>query len=450
MAENFFTGLTGAIQQNARQRNNDDYIELMRQKQLQREMSGALADKRAAAADLRADEDMVMKREAAIRTQKDFDFRMGEAERKRAEDASFKQGSADIYKRHFGQTPERDANGQEIKDEAGNVRMRTPSPTDPVVLGNYLSEFTGHLANSGRMDPGALKQLTEMRSTMEKDGTARALQQWMAGDVGPANALAQRFGYEPKSMRMVVEQDPNTKLYTPYLYATSKDGKQVKQELATFQMAMGLPVSDPSAGRNEREIAGARMRTDALRAQAAVDAANRPRGGGGGGGRGGDDGDDDSPLTGKALRKELTAFDGMLGRDKPEFTSSTVGSITGPDMKERKVDDFKTDRVRELGIRALESGNARSAPEALAVGKQRYEAIEKEVLSGVWFVPAGKKNDSMGWRVAISPERPAGAVPYNSDRVDPTLRIAGRNAAVTQRFKEISAREQKPQTAIKR
>jgi hypothetical protein len=442
MAENFFTGLTGAIQQKAKQRNNDDYIELMRQKQLQSEMSGALADKRAAAADLRADEDMVMKREAAIRTQKDFDFRMSESERKRAEEDSFRQGSAAIFKRHFDPSPERDAAGLEIKDEAGNVRMKTPSPTDPIVLSNYLSEFTGHLAKSGKMDPGTLKQLTDMRTTMEKDGTAKALQQWMAGDVGPANALAERFGYEPKSMRMVVEQDPNTKLYTPYLYATSKEGKQVKQELATFQMAMGLPVTDPSAGRNEREIAGARMKADALRAQAAVDSANRPRGGGGGGG------DDGGPETGglslKAFNKEASIFNDNINQAQPRY-SFAVGQVLGPDMKGEKVDEFQKEKLRDFGMRALRSGAATNATDAQAIALKTFAAYEADALKNIRFTQDAQTKN---WRVSYDAKDKT--VPYNSNLVPEAQRIAGRNAAVEVRLKEALDRERARTTAIKK
>jgi hypothetical protein len=154
-------------------------------------------------------------------------------------------------------------------------------------------------------------------------------------------------------------------------------------------------------------------------------------------------------LSGKALRKELTSFASLLERDKPEF-GSTVGKVMNPDLSEKKVDDFQTDKIRELGVRALEGQFARSAPEALVMAKQKYGAIERDVLNNLWFVPDGKTKGPLGWRLAVSSTRPDGSVPYNSDRVDQTLRIAGRNAAVARRFEEIKAREEAPKTAIKR
>jgi hypothetical protein len=277
---------------------------------------------------------------------------------------------------------------------------------------------------------------------MEKDGTAKALQQWMAGDVGPANALAERFGYEPKSMRMVVEQDPNTKLYTPYLYATSKEGKQVKQELATFQMAMGLPVTDPSAGRNEREIAGARMKADALRAQAAVDSANRPRGGGGGGG------DDGGPETGglslKAFNKEASIFNDNINQAQPRY-SFAVGQVLGPDMKGEKVDEFQKEKLRDFGMRALRSGAATNATDAQAIALKTFAAYEADALKNIRFTQDAQTKN---WRVSYDAKDKT--VPYNSNLVPEAQRIAGRNAAVEVRLKEALDRERARTTAIKK
>ena len=443
MAENFFTGLTGAIQQNAKQRNNDDYIELMRQKQLQSEMSGALADKRAAAADLRADEDMVMKREAAIRTQKDFDFRMSEAERKRAQEESFTRGSSDIYKRHFGPTPELDANGQEVKDEAGNVRMKTPNQHDPTLFGNYLRDFTGHLANHGKIAPEQLKQLTELKSAMEKDGTLKALQDWQQGDVKEGQILAKKYGLVPASMKMIVEKDKATNLLTPYLVATTIDGKPVKHNLAAFQMAAGLPVADPTASDNQRIIAGSQMANDSLRAQAAMKNADRPRGGGGGGG-----GDDGGPETGglslKAFNKEASLFNDNINQSQPRYSFS-VGEVLGPDQKGEKVDEFKKEKLREFGMRALRSGAATNATDAQTIALRTFDAYESDALKNIRFTEDPK---TRAWRVSYNPNDKT--VPYNSRLVPEAQRIAGRNAAVEVRLREALERDRARTAAIKK
>jgi hypothetical protein len=391
MAENFFTGLTGALQQNAKQRNNDDYIELMRQKQLQSEMSGALADKRAAAADVRADEEMGMKREAAIRTQKDFDFRTSEAERKRAEEAAFRNDVSSTYQNHFGAVPEKDKSGNDVLDEKGSVKMRTPSQDDPMAFSNYLREFTGVLAKHGKLAPDQLKQLTDMKSAMEKDGTLKALQGWMTGAADDANALAKKFGYDPKSMKMAVEQDPKTKLFTPYLYATSLDGKQFKQDLTVFQMAMGLPATDVSTGANSRIVSGSTMLNDERRTVAAETSARaqlvnamRPRGGGGGGsGEGGVSSKIYDQTADNIKQMVLPMPDGLsnpaVGDKVPEdyVGKSIVAKYAGLSLNKGEATDPLT--AATMGLEAFQQINNRALE---LVRGQRYGADMQPASEG--------------------------------------------------------------------
>lgn len=433
MAENFFTGLTGAIQQNAKQRNNDDYIELMRQKQLQSEMSGALADRR-------ADEEMVMRREAANRQQEestrriralDFENNQREAQAKRAE--LVRTETADLASKYWGPQAVLGADGNPVMDKDGNP---VTTKRDPKNLRDQFLFFEKVAAISHQhngIDPKAYGQFLMDRKALEDAGKTQVFENALRNDREALTEVGGAVGLSG-DVRIGTRVDKNG-IPSMFFSGKGKDGKQTEVDALTAMSIFGGSAKDPIAGARAQAVQSktigiSQQNADAntVSAQARMVSANHPpRGGGGSGG----DSDGSGPLTGNALLRETKAYVDDNRADKPSF-SKQFGAI--PPESE---DTFARDRMRVIGIDALHNGVPdgkggrvwpRSAGEAQTMAGRLFDRVQNDVIAGTYF---SKGKDGKWSQV---PAGTAGAVPFNSAGVPFTLKQQARNDGVSARL----------------
>jgi len=430
MAENFFTGLTGAIQQNAKQRNNDDYIELMRQRQLQSEMSGALADKR-------ADEDMVMKREAANRQQEESTRRIRalDFDQKQREDAAervnrFRTESSDYATKFWAPQAVLGADGNPTIDKDGNPVTTKRDPK------NYRDQFKfyeglaeiGHRHNG--IDPKAYGQFLMDKKGLDDLGKTQVFENALRQDKDALSEVGAAVGLGG-NVRVGSRVD---KFGQPSMFfsGVGKDGKPTEVDALLAMSIFGGNAKDPMAGSRAQavqtqnlRVAQQRADADTVSASASMTRALRPSGGGDGGGG---ESNESVPLAGKALRTESDKLADNSRADKPSF--SGVFGTTPVDTH----DNFARDRQTQIGEDLLRRGvpdgkggriYPQTAVQAQTMASNLFGKVERGVVDGINFA----KNKE-GKYVQV-PAGTAGAVPFNHPGVPFQLKQRARDEGVS-------------------
>lgn len=439
MAENFFTGLTGAIQQNAKQRNNDDYIELMRQKQLQSEMSGALADKRAAAADLRADEELGLRREAANRQQEEstrriraLDFEQSQREEAAQRAKKYTEESSQFATKYWAPEAVLDAAGNPVLDAAGNPVTTKRDPK------NFRDQFKfwegiaaiGHKHNG--VDPKAYGQFLIDRRTLEEAGKTQVFENALRQEKDALTEVGAAIGLTG-DVRIVPKKD-SAGLPVFVFTGKGKDGKPTEVEALTAMSIFGGNARDPAAGVRAQAVQGEDLKikradSDSRRISATASMVSASRRGGGG--DGGAESDESVPLSGKALAAQADKLADNIARDKPSFSGAFgMAPLDTPD-------EFARDRQREIGDDLLRRGvpngkggriYPQTAVQAQTMASDLYSKVERNVVGGINFA----KNKE--GKYAQVPAGTPGAVPFNHPGVPFQLRQRARDEGVRARL----------------
>lgn len=446
MAENFFTGLTGAIQQNAKQRNNDDYIELMRQKQLQSEMSGALADRR-------ADEEMVLRREAAGRQQEEstrriraLDFEQSQREEAAQRANKYKEESSQFATKYWAPEAVLDAAGNPVMDKAGNPVTTKRDPK------NFRDQFKfwegiaaiGHKHNG--VDPKAYGQFLVDRRALEEAGKTQVFENALRQDKDSLTEVGAAIGLTG-DVRIVPKKD-SAGLPVFVFTGKGKDGKPTEVEALTAMSIFGGNARDPAAGVRAQAVQGEdlkikRFDSESRRIGANASMLSASKRGGGGDGGGGAEEDQTKPLAGKALRQEVGGYVDDVRADKiaPSPSFGRVGYMAGENG-----DVFARDRISEIGTKLFTEGvqvtddsgkkirvYPKTRGEARSMANNIYYGVESRVASGIHFLPEGKGKYSQ------VPPGTKGALPFNDPRVPYDLKVTARDAGVSSRLAPKSA-----------
>ena len=447
MAENFFTGLTGAIQQNAKQRNNDDYIDLMRQKQLQSEMSGALADKR-------ADEEMVMRREAAGRQQEESARRIRalDFEQRQKEDAAerlnrFRTESSNYATKFWAPEAVLDAAGNPAMDKDGKPITTKRDPK------NYRDQFKfyeglaaiGHQHNG--IDPKSYGQFLMDRTALEDRGKTQVFENALRQDKDALAEVGAAVGLSG-NVRVGSRVD-RFGLPSMFFSGVGKDGKPAEVDALAAMGIFGGNAKDPTAGSRAQAVQTQNLKvsqqnadSNSVSARAAMVRAERPPSGGRGGG-GDVEEDQTKPLSGKALRQEVGGYVDDVRADKiaPSTSFGRVGLMAGD-----AGDVFARDKISEIGSKLFTEGvqttddngkkiriYPKTRGEARSMANNIYYGVESRVVSETHFLPDGKGKYSQ-----VSPGT-KGALPFSDPRVPYPLKVAARDAGVSSRLSPKSA-----------
>jgi hypothetical protein len=441
MAENFFTGLTGAIQQNAKQRNNDDYIDLMRERQLSSEMQNAVSNKR-------ADEEMGMRREEAVRRNRalDFDFNQKEEQARRVND--YRAESSQFAKNFWTPTPVLNADGTPVLDETGAPKMNRRDPNNYRDQFNFYSGIADIAHKYNGVDPVTYGKFLIDKKNLEDQGRTQVFEKSLQRDPGALAEVGAAVGLTG-GVNVVSKKDKYGLPMFVFI-GKDKDGKSAEVDALTAMSLFGAPnAKNPAAAERAQtkegiEIGFRDRQVSAQEKSAAasmVGALNRGRRGGG------DDGDEDGPLTGKAFRTEAERIQDNYGG---KVTFSNSFGQTSFDDKPMK-DQFAEEKRTSMALDFLRNGIARpdgsrayfgSGSEAMRAANTLFEKAEETALSGISF----KLEKGRGWSV-VSKGTP-GSVGFSNPGVPLDTKIRARNAAYASI--EESAKAPKRQSAIEK
>lgn len=229
---NFFSGLAQGLNQGAYQRERDRRYALDLDERQSREAQRMVENDR-------ADQRMAMERDQALRVNRLNDLRIDEATRNAERDKKLREGLAQVTKDAWGEREEQTPDGQTIKV--------VPDQNDWRNHTKYLSGVARVYGELGLLDPKTQAELYGLRKQIDQDGTGEALRRAMTGDLTGLQAIGQKMGLDPASIRIETKQDKGMPFPTTMVTGKTLKGDNYVQPLTSLQLALGLPIQDPDA-----------------------------------------------------------------------------------------------------------------------------------------------------------------------------------------------------------
>jgi hypothetical protein len=399
MAGNFFTGLNDQLNVNDKQRSQDEQVDILRQRQRMFDVNSAIQNQR-------ADEEMGMKREAAIRVNRAADADFAQKEKDRAEFESHKNDLKNFETAFWGPQPKL-VDGKPAMMQDG-VTPATYT-RDPKNMADRIDFYKGALdigRRYARTTPEMLKYFEADRA-VASSGNDELLKGVYKGDPNSQAAIGKMLGFAgPTTLREGRDQNGLPEFT---FVGTDKDGKPKTVDYVQGLFAIGATGPNVQDKKQAIAVAGRKIVNDttdsqarATSASAAVIRANRPSAGSA-------DSDNDGvsdkaqAKADTALTKRLDAVSKLASKDT-DYSDSFM--VAGPAGLGKPTDSFRQSKRVALSTDLVEKANGKGLritdAEADIATKNKFDDVERAALSGRKYVKDGE-----GYRPAMPAEKGA-------------------------------------------
>ena len=429
MAGNFFTGLNDQLNVNDKQRNQDDSIDMLRQRQRMADVNSAIQNER-------ADEEMGIKRESAIRTNRDADFAYAQREQARKDaEAHHKELSAfDSPTGYWAPRPVNGPDGKPAIKADGTPETYTPDPANMGDRIDFYKGVAGIARKYAKTGPEMMK-FFDAENAVEQAGNTNLLRGLYKRDPNSQAAVGKMLGFSGPATLIEGRDSDNLPTFT--FSGKDENGKPVGVDFTQGLFAIGAnPNADLQTAKRGEAIKGAAVRNQTTianaretSAEAAETRANRPARG-----PADSDGDGVPDKVETSMTKRINSIATAAAKDD-DFSDSFM--VSGPPGLEKPKDAFKQSKLVGFSTKIAEGKKDLPDAEVLLAAKEKYASIERAAIAGRKYV-----KDGDGYRLAMPEEK--GAKDFRSLPMS-QWKIQERNKLFDDEFARQQSAYRKPQ-----